>query len=185
MLPDFESMVRVPLVAIHDAEVQRGVELHHRTDEAFHRAPAFLAMCSQALDAMASAGVRRGTARAVGHIASEMFLDGWLAREPGHVKGYLGALSHEVGESLEWEDDGHAFSTLRTRLTRWGAPCDYAEPAFVLERLDDALRQRPALSILPDQSSRIAEYLPDLRGLVEADAPELLHEVQNALGLRG
>jgi hypothetical protein len=75
MLPDFETMIRVPLIEVRNPDIRRGIELHHRTDDAFHRAPAFLALCAHALGELTEAGVRRGTARAVGHIGSEMFLD--------------------------------------------------------------------------------------------------------------
>jgi hypothetical protein len=111
-----------------------------------------------------------------------MFLDGWLARQQSHVDDYLAALDLEVDDLLEWQDDGHAFSKLHTRLTLWGAPRDYAEPSFVLERLTDALRLRPALAVLEDQSARVAEFIPSLQQMVERAAPELLHEVQDALG---
>ena len=59
MLPDFETMVRVPLTEVRDPDIQRGVDLHHRTDETFHQAPAFLAFCARSLDELAGAGVRR------------------------------------------------------------------------------------------------------------------------------
>ena len=182
MLPDFETMVRVPLLEVRDPDIQRGIDLHHRTDEAFHRTPAFLAFCAHALSELTDAGVRRGTARAVGHIASEMFLDGWLAREQTHIDDYLAALELEVDDLLGWQDDGHAFSKLHTRLTLWGAPHDYAEPSFVLARVSDALHRRPALAVLEEQSAPVAEYLPSLQQLVERDAAELLHELRDALG---
>ena len=182
MLPDFETMVRVPLIDVRDRHIQRGIDLHHRTDEAFHRAPAFLAFCAHALGELTAAGVRRGTARAVGHIASEMFLDGWLAREQTHIDDYLAALELEVDDLLGWQDDGRAFSKLHTRLTLWGAPRDYAEPSFVLARVSAALRRRPALAVLEEQSAPVAEYLPFLQQMVESDAAELLNELQDALG---
>jgi acyl carrier protein phosphodiesterase len=183
MLPDFEAMVRVPLIEVHDPDIQRGIELHHRTDEAFHRAPAFLSLCAHALEELTMAGVRRGTARAVAHIGSEMFLDGWLAREQDHVDDYLAALEVEADRHLQWQDEGHAFSKLHARLTMWGAPRDYAEPPFVLARLTETIRRRPALAVLEDQSNRVAEFLPSLQLMVERDAPELLDELQDALGL--
>ena len=182
MLPDFETMMRVPLIEVRDPDIQRGIELHHRTDDAFHRAPAFLALCARALGELTEAGVRRGTARAVGHIGSEMFLDGWLAREQAHVDDYLTALELEVDGLLGWQDDGHAFSKLHARLTRWGAPRGYTEPSFVLARLADALRRRPALALLEDQTARVAEFLPSLQQMVEHDAPELLNELRETLG---
>ncbi len=183
MLPDFETMVRVPLVEVRDPDIQRGIDLHHRTDEAFHRTPGFLAFCAHALEALTNAGVRRGTARAVGHIGSEMFLDGWLARAQDHVDDYLTALDVELNDRLQWKDNGHAFAKLHDRLRFWGAPRDYAETPFVLARLTDALRRRPALAVLEDQSAQIAEFLPSLRQMVESSAPELLDGLQDALGL--
>jgi len=184
MLPDFEAMVRVPLVGVCDPDIQRGIDLHHRTDEVFHRAPIFVELCARALSELKGAGVRRGTARAVGHIGSEMFLDGWLAREQDHVDDYLAALEVEVEGCLEWEDDGRAFSKLRARLTMWGAPRDYAEPTFVLARLADALQRRPALRVLEDESSQVRQFLPRLQRMVERHAPELLTELQDTLGLK-
>jgi len=185
MLPDFEAMVRIPLISVRDPDIRRGIDLHHQTDEAFHRRPTFLAFCAHALDELTGAGVRRGTARAVGHIGSEMFLDGYLARKQDHVDGYLTALEVDVGGLLQWQDDGRAFSKLQDRLTLWGPPHDYAEPSFVLARLNDALRRRPALAVLEGQSAQVAEFLPSLQRMVERHAPELLTELQDALGLGG
>ena len=183
MLPDFEAMVGVPLLAVRDPDIQRGIDLHHRTDDEFHRAPAFFASCAHALNALTEAGVRRGTARAVGHIGSEMFLDGWLVRERSHIDDYLSALELDTNALLDWSDQGQAFSKLQARLGIWGAPRDYAEPAFVLARLRDALRRRLALAVQEDEAARVADYLPSLQRMVEQRAPELLKELQDALGL--
>jgi hypothetical protein len=46
----------------------------------------------------------------------------------------------------------------------------------------DALRSRPALEVLEEQSSLVAEFLPSLQEMVERDAPELLNGLQDALG---
>jgi len=181
MLPDFEAMVRVPLIEVRDADIQRGIDLHHRTDQAFHRTPMFLAFCAHALDKLAAAGVRRGTARAVGHVGSEMFLDGWLAHNQAHIDDYLAALEVEVDGLLEWKDGGGAFAKLHTRLTLWGAPRDYAEPSFVSARVADALRGRPTLEVLDEHAPLIEEFLPSLQERVERGAPELLNELQDAL----
>ncbi|MGB8329585.1 MAG: hypothetical protein WCE62_05610 [Polyangiales bacterium] len=182
MLPDFETMVRVPLIEVHNPDIRRGIDLHHRTDEAFHGTPTFLALCAYALGELTRSGVRRGTARAVGHIGSEMFLDGCLAGTQDHVETYLAALHLEIDGHLRWQDDGRAFSRLHQRLLVWGAPHDYDDPQFVLARIGDALRRRPALCVLDDQFDRVAEFLPSLRTMVEHEAPELLHELRDALG---
>ena len=76
MLPDFESMVKVRVVEVSDNSIQHGMNLHHRTDDAFHRAPTFLSLCTEALADLSDRGVRRGTARSVAHVGTEMFLDG-------------------------------------------------------------------------------------------------------------
>jgi len=183
MLPDFEAMVGVPLLEVRDPDMQRGIALHHRTDGAFHRTPSFLASSSDALHALSEAGVRRGTARAVAHIGTEMFLDGWLVRERSHIDDYLSALELDTNALLDWRDQGHAFSKLQARLGVWGAPREYAEPAFVFARLSDALRHRPALALQEEHAVRIARYLPCLQRLVERRAPELLKELRDALGL--
>lgn len=182
MLPDFEAMVRVSLVEVHDPCIQQGIDLHHQTDQAFHRAPAFVALCARALSEMTELGVRRGTARAVAHVGTELFLDGWLAREGAHIDAYLGALEVETRDRLEWEDDGEAFRRLRTRLSTWGAPSDYSEPEFVLARLADSLRSRPALALLHEESLQIAGFLSSMQQLVERAAAELLQQIRDGLG---
>lgn len=183
MLPDFEVMVGVALSHVNDPDIRGGIDHHHRTDEAFHRAPAFLSLSAQGLEQLTSAGVRRGTARAVSHIATELFLDGRLASDPKNVVGYTAALGIAPDGILRWEDGGRAYSKLQARLAAWGAPREYAEPSFVLARLRDALKRRPALAILEDEADRIAACLPDLQQRVERDARELLDQLRDALGL--
>jgi len=184
MLPDFEGMLGIRLVEVRDPQMRSGIELHHRTDEAFHRTESFLAFCAHALDELTLRGVRRGTARAVAHIGSELFLDGWLTRDHTHVDNYLDALAVEADGALIWEDEGHAFSALHRRLAIWGAPRDYMDPAFVLARLSDTLRRRPALELLEEHSSSVEAFLPSLRERVENGAAELLVELRNALGFK-
>lgn len=181
MLPDFESMTRVPVVDVFDEDVRRGIETHHRTDEVFHRARTFIDLCRYALDSLNDASVRRGTARAAGHIATEMFLDGLLAERSANVEPYLSALDVESSKALHWEDSGRAYQTLQTRLRRWGAPVDYRDPTFVLVRLQGALRTRPKLAITDEDYPRVARCLPALRAQVALRAEELLGEVQDGL----
>ncbi|MGB5813292.1 MAG: hypothetical protein WBG86_22340 [Polyangiales bacterium] len=183
MLPDFEGMAKARIELVPDPEIQRGIDLHHETDGAFHRTPAFLGICKLGLSALTESGVRRGTARAVAHIGAEMFLDGWLAQDSTHVGPYLDALDPKVGEAIAWSDRGVGFDILRGRLARWGAPHDYRDPAFVLKRLEDSLRSRPRLAILENQRDALASFLPRLRSTVEHDATELLNQVRDALGL--
>lgn len=184
MLPDFETMMRVPLLEVRDSGIQRGIDFHHRTDDAFHRTPAFIAWNAFALDALTDAGVRRGTARAVSHIATEMFLDGWLATQQDLAQGYLAALAVEADGRLRWEDGGRAYEKLHRRLSAWGTPNDYAQPSFVLARLHDALRGRPSLAIISEEAEQVAACLPALKAAVQREARELLDELRDALDLR-
>ncbi len=184
MLPDFEAMTHVPLIEVRDEDIQRGIDLHHRTDDAFHRTDVFLAWTAATFSALTNAGVHRGTARAVSHIGTEMFLDGWLAAQPTLADGYLAALELEANGNLRWQDGGDAYERLHGRLRTWGAPREYADPPFVLRRLGDALRSRPALAIADEETERVAACLPPLQRRVERDARELLHELRHALGLQ-
>ncbi|MGD8824893.1 MAG: hypothetical protein PVI24_07940 [Myxococcales bacterium] len=183
MLPDFEAMVRVPLLEVRDPDIRRGIELHHETDHTFHRTPTFVALCSWALEEMIDLGVRRGTSRAVAHIGTELFLDGWLAKEPGHVAPYVAALETAPDGALEWQDQGAAFEALHVRLRKWGAPRHYQDPEFVLARLADSLRRRPVLAVRDEEAPRVASFLPSLHQMVERRAPELLGELRKGLGL--
>lgn len=182
MLPDFEAMMRVPLVEVRNAAIEGGVQLHHRTDDVFHRCPSFLGLSQRALTDLTSAGVRRGTARAVAHIATEMFLDGHLASDADCVDRYLVALQLEPHGEVEWEDGGAAYQSLSSRLRRWGAPHDYSATSFVLDRLRDALARRPALAIARPDEDPVRECLPALRERVNREARELLDQVRDALG---
>lgn len=185
MLPDFEGMTRARIEHVSQPEIRSGIELHHRTDDAFHRTPAFLAICKSGTSALTRAGVRRGTARAAAHIGAEMFLDGWLARETSHAEPYLAALDPVVGAAIEWSDDGVGFETLCDRLHRWGAPHDYREPDFVFRRLEGTLRSRPRLAVLDDQREALASFLPTLRSSIERQAPELLNQLRDTLRWQG
>ena len=60
MLPDFASISGARSLSAKEAEVARGVALHHRTDEVFHAAPSFVDKISP-IDIMRA--TRRGAAR--------------------------------------------------------------------------------------------------------------------------
>lgn len=182
MLPDFEAMTRVPLIEVRDTSIENGIATHHRTDEAFHRARTFLGLSGWALSTLSEAGVRRGTARAVAHIATEMFLDGHLVEQGGRTTPYLSAIALQTEKAVHWQDGGAAFDALRTRLNGWGAPADYADPPFVFVRLRDVLGRRPSLAIEEADTLRVARCLPELQRRVGQQARELLDELRDALG---
>ena len=182
MLPDFEAMTRVPVLEVRDAAIENGIATHHRTDEAFHHGQSFLRLSGWALSTLSEAGVRRGTARAVAHIATEMFLDGHLVERGGRTTPYLSAIALESEQSIRWQDGGEAFDRLRERLNGWGVPADYADPPFVFVRHRDVLDRRPRLAIQAGDAIQVARCLPELQRRVGHQARELLDELREALG---
>ncbi len=184
MLPDFESMLRQRVTRVADQVISDGVAFHHRTDAVFHGAPAFISLCRDALGALQEQGVRRGTARAVAHLATEMFLDGWLTHQDDLASPYEASLAQTgaAQSTIEWQHGGAAFGALCNRLIQWGPPTTYRDPQFVLERLSLMLDERDRLRIEPDAHDTVGQFLVSLRPIVESRAPELLVEVRNGLG---
>jgi hypothetical protein len=81
MLPDLASMSGLRISSIAHAKTDSGRRFHYVTDAAFHRAERFQSLCTGATRALSAAGLRRGPARAIGHVGVELLLDGWLASE--------------------------------------------------------------------------------------------------------
>ena len=115
MLPDFAGMARAklaPTTASSDQQaVVAGIALHHRTDDVFHKSPIFVRLLQETLDELTTLGVARGTARAIGHVGTEMFIDGELLRGPEVAAAYtralnagdaLGALFADADGALAW-----------------------------------------------------------------------------------
>jgi hypothetical protein len=172
MLPDFAGMVGTSVARAIDHDVlQGGIDLHHRTDDAFHGAPLFIDLCRDALQEMESAGVSRASARAVAHVGTELLLDGWLASNDTAVTAYRAAMS--AGPSLIpmigfRSDDGSARCRwLLARLTPAPIPHRYVETEFVAERLVFALASRPRLALIPEDAARVRR-LPPRRAAMNA-----------------
>ncbi|MDB4989244.1 MAG: hypothetical protein JWN04_4422 [Myxococcaceae bacterium] len=183
MLPDFASMAGTRLGADsaqvsdarHDA-LRGGIALHHRTDEAFHGAPAFVSLQQGALDQLSALGIARGTARAVAHVGVEMFIDGELIRAPEVADAYTKALhaGHDFTSVFVDSDGAARWELLRQRLIVYGAPYDYREPESVLTRLQLMLRARPRLAIDTATLPLLRQALPGLQRKVIAELSGLL-----------
>jgi hypothetical protein len=165
MLPDLVSMAGTRLSAVHDAQLAAGVALHHETDARFHAAEPFYELCRWASEELQSAGVHRATARAVGHVGSELLLDGLLSTD-GHARAaYARALEPEVREplaellSLRGAMQPEELSTLMLRLAQAPLPEGYRDTSFVLERLKRILAPRPRLSFKPSDLEPTAAWL--------------------------
>jgi len=187
MLPDFAGMAGTRLLRadrelLHDP-LCAGIALHHRTDDAFHAAPAFVKLLQETLDVLTQQGVPRGTARAVAHIGTEMFIDGELVSAPEVAAAYTRALAVERPLDALFVDDegGPRWSRLRARLLGHGVPYDYQDPDSVLRRLELVLRARPRLAIDAASAPLVRAHLPALQRKVVIALPLLLDSVREAL----
>lgn len=187
MLPDFATMAGVrmasPLSARVSPGLAAGVALHHRTDEVFHAAPAFVALQQSTLDTLTARGVPRGSARAVAHIGVELLIDGELLEDRQLADAYRRAIEAEVVMDGVFPTDEatQRYALLRTRLSEHGVPYDYREPDAVLRRLHYILSARPRLAIAPEFAPHVRQLLPSLQREVRAALPALLASVQSGL----
>ncbi|MCB9754210.1 MAG: hypothetical protein H6713_30065 [Myxococcales bacterium] len=187
MLPDFVSMARLRLAGVDDERVAAGVELHHRTDDAFHYAPSFLALMDAAQERLEDAGLPRGPAMACAHVGVELLLDGWLADQAladgaRDLELYRAALALEP-VALRWRAPEHdeRWATLRSRLRESPLPVAYGAPDFVAERLVWILSRRPRLAVDEAGARELARWAPDAAASVRARAPELIEELRGRL----
>lgn len=190
MLPDFAGMVGTHVSRAVDHDVlQGGVDLHHRTDDAFHGAPLFIELCRDALHQMEADGVTRASARAVAHVGTELLLDGWLASNDTAVAAYRDAM--QAGPSLirsidfRSADGPDRCQWLLSRLSPAPIPQRYVDTDFVTERLVFALASRPRLALSPDDAVRVRRHLPDIQTRVIAAAPSLIASVRDRLASPG
>jgi hypothetical protein len=177
MLPDFFGMTRVRPRALPEGDLGRGIAHHLRVDEAFHGAPSFLALVSVTASALEQRGVRRGSARGVGHVGTELVLDAFLARDEEAVAAYRRALG--VGVSgLDLEDDARArLDALLARLRAHEGPADASARALA-GRLEAAFASRPRLSLDARSVVIVEDELVRLTDLVFERGHALLDEVR-------
>jgi acyl carrier protein phosphodiesterase len=187
MLPDLASMASLRLGEIRDSELAAGVALHHHTDRLFHGAPAFRGLCESALHDLESAGVARGSARAVGHVGSELLLDGVLSVDQHaratYVRALAVALRDRVEQDVGFEGDANP-GRLRRLLERlWEAPLPerYRDVAFVHTRLESLLAQRPRLSLCPADGVPVRSWLEKAARRLELQGAALLGDVRESV----
>lgn len=165
MLPDLCSMAGLRLQTVLDQELGRGVALHHETDRRFHGSPRFLALCSSALETLEPQGVSRASARAVGHVGSELLLDGFLSHDQqaraAYGRALDGALEQKLGSAVIWKDGAHAASlhSVLARLQNAPIPEGYRDPEFVCARLEGILSRRPRLALRPGDREPVHAWL--------------------------
>jgi acyl carrier protein phosphodiesterase len=183
MLPDLVSMIGVRIAHTGDAELARGIELHHATDSVFHAAPAFTALCSDSISRLCERGVGRGTARAVAHVGIELLLDGALSADAPERDSYAAALAAAADGGLSQLitlAPPHALPTLGAGLARLASsqlPEAYGDPAFVADRLRVILARRPRLAMAEGDYEKVAEWAETIQPSVLASSRELLEHV--------
>jgi hypothetical protein len=183
MLPDLASMIGVRVQHAADADLARGIELHHATDSAFHAAPAFTELCSESISGLSAQGLGRGTARAVAHVGVELLLDGALSGD-GHARVLYGAALASAADgglnerlTLAPPHDLPRLSAGLARLLSSQLPEAYGDPAFVADRLRVILRHRPRLAMAERDYEKVAEWTESIQPRVLACSRELLEHV--------
>jgi hypothetical protein len=180
MLPDLTSMATIRIESVLDAEFARGVALHHETDRVFHSTAPFRALCESALHALEGEGVSRASARAVGHVGSELLLDGLLSDDRrvrnAYARALEAALERHFEHSMTWrgDADADALRTLLERLASAPLPEAYRDPLFVYDRLHKILERRPRLAMQPGDREPVQRWLQHASERLAQDADAIL-----------
>jgi acyl carrier protein phosphodiesterase len=188
MLPDLANMVGTRLRAQVEPEIAAGVRDHHQVDDVFHQAPTFVALSGEAYRELSARGLSWGSARAVAHVATELFLDGVLTAEPATAAAYQDAVTSAVtAETLAAlsvaDQDRERFGRLFERLASHGLPDRYRDPVFVRDVLRRVLEGRARLALTERDVPELDAYLPALRTRVESISTTLLGEVETGLAV--
>ena len=182
MLPDFATMSGARLAEPTDAAIGHGIDLHHKTDGAFHHLPPVLALMRELDDRLEVLGCARGPRRAVAHIGVELLLDGVLVDNTDYRQAYLAGLAHDAS-GVRWRHDGDdkRFAVLLERLRSYGVPEDLRKPESILQRLHRMLAHRPLLAPSPADLTAIKTALVAHKPRVEVAAETVLRALRVAL----
>ena len=163
-----------------------GRRFHYATDAAFHRAEGFRSLCIAATGALAAAGLRRGPARAIGHVGVELLLDGWLAATHGVPALYAEALALTPALSpaitFQRAADAAPLVALCERIAAAPrAPDAWCEPERLTARLVRILARRPLLALRASELPAVRDWAASTRDQVARAAPTLLAELRRGL----
>jgi hypothetical protein len=187
VLPDLASMARVRLDRSRLAPgVAVGVACHLATDEAFHADRHFVTGSAALRRELVDAGVRRGAARAVGHVGWELLLDGTLVGSPAEA-AFRDALAGPGVDAVADALDGDGRRRWQAFLDRRGegpARLRYDDPAWVADRMVAILAPRPALRLGEEGVPAVRAALSRHAGRVTAAAPAVLDATAAAVRAR-
>jgi hypothetical protein len=189
-LPDFAAMGRFRLTGrAPDESIRAGVELHHRTDDAFHTHRWFQTS-SQAVSArLQREGLPRGAAKACGHVGVELLLDGWLLDENRGLRRAVEQATAGVEEPalglVQLVDDAHrsAWTTHLRSISSWPLPSDYRRPEAVAERLRRILSRRPRLAFTAGHVELVSQVLGEHQRELESGSATLIQDLENMLAV--
>lgn len=185
MLPDLCGFAGMRLARAPEAALGDGVRFHHASDAAFHANVEFGAFCARFGHALETNGVRRGPARGAAHVAGELLLDGWLAREAGVPALYRDALvrANTLLESGALASDRvAAVAGVCARLHAAPVPEAYADVAFVCARVERALAPRAYLALAAHDLPLLERAVRDAAQELPGWAPAALAGVAAAVG---
>lgn len=180
MLPDFATMSGARLGEGSDADIASGIDLHHTTDAAFHRAPVVLGLMRELDERLASHGCARGPRRAAAHIGMELLLDGVLVDEPSYRAHYIAALERDAN-GIVWREHADRFTRLLARLRTYGVPDDLRKPEAIVQRLHRMLSHRPLLAPNAADLRAIETSLIEYKPRVVVSVDTVLRAVRAAL----
>jgi hypothetical protein len=185
MLPDLAAIARVR-IARPTGELGAGVAFHHACDAVFHESAWFRDTNRSLRDALVSAGVDSGPARACSHAGVEMLLDGRLVTDETVDAGArvvlaavttgapaLGALAPDDQRDV-WVE----------RLQMIGSsldPARYRDPRFVAERLQRMTSGRRRIELPATQVDDVTDLLRDFQPGIAMAAPAVLAEIRQAV----
>jgi hypothetical protein len=172
MLPDFQTMSATRATSITDADVAAGVDLHHRTDAAFHRLPVVVGLMRELFDQLQAAGVSRGPARAASHAGMELLLDGVLVDTAAHRDAYLDALAVDPVPATFDAPDRIGF--VLARLRGHGVPYDLRRADSVTNRILRMTSDRPLLAARGDEPDKMRSVIGGFRPRIEVAAPTVV-----------
>ncbi len=187
-LPDFAAMGRFRLTGRPgDEGVRAGIELHHRTDDAFHRHPWFRSNSTAVAEQLEARGLSRGAARACGHVGIELLLDGHLLAGRPALRTSTQRALRSAGEprlglvvAVE-EHQRPAWRDHLDTLSSWSLPEDYGEADAVAERLRRILARRPRLAFGDDEVHLVGRVLAERKPTLEAGTDELVADLAETL----
>ncbi|MGE0712255.1 MAG: hypothetical protein AB7N76_32460 [Planctomycetota bacterium] len=190
MAPDLASMGGLRLRGVVDGAdeaLAAGVRFHHRSDDAFHGAPGFVALMKAARVELEGRGLSAGPSAAIAHVGTELLLDGALVAAGGVPAAYRLALAFAPGVAGELElrgegDPAARWRELCDRLATAPVPEGYQEPDFVAERLLRILARRPRLAVDAGREGEVHAWAAAAAPVVAARAGQLMAEVEARLG---